>query len=98
MKKQKEEAEKYTGLQERRKGLQQRASLLKLFSIEREVASLLQERQAIDADFEAASGRQRAAEDEVNGLPSPSPSPSPEHEPEPSTRTLNPNPNPNPNP
>ena len=38
MKKQKEEAEKYTGLQERRKGLQQRASLLKLFSIEREVA------------------------------------------------------------
>jgi len=35
MKKQKEEAEKYTSLQERRKELQQKQYLLKLFSIER---------------------------------------------------------------
>jgi len=65
MKKQKEEAERYATVQEKRKELQQRLFLLRLFNVEKEVASKQAQLEEVSATFDEASARHSTAEDEV---------------------------------
>ena len=65
MKKQKEEAERYTQIQQNLKEQQQRRSMLKLYTIEQEVSKLQAKLSDCDEEVDLAANRHDSAENAV---------------------------------